>query len=1006
MTTRRHPAPDPGVRRWGRALPWLLIGLGLGAHFLAFRAFVLREVAWGYPRLWDQAGVLAATYTVHHVLREHGLVGGLGLASMWTPPQGVLLHLEAALLMRVVGPSRLAALAILWLHVAAFLVLLAGTLRRLARGAWWPAMLGLGLMLAVASLRGFGGLADFRFDLSATCAYGAFLCLALRARTLAQPRGAALAGLMAGYLVALRHIAGVYVLLTLTALALLELRRAWRGPHADRQAARQRLRGVAWCLGTLALCAGPLLAWRLPSLRAYYWWGHVEAGAAHAALAGVHDATAAWLYYPGSLLADHAGPTFGVLALASLVIPGLARRHAASRQASIPHDAHDDLNAGRRLLLCALLMPLAALSADTAKSPIVAGVVMPAVVLLSCLPALRLARDTMSRTWHVAAYALGTSVLLTGLGFQFAWLRGPGPLQPRAESAAITDLYLAAARLCLERGQVNPVMLVDDASEYHVPAILTTLAYERYGRLIIARTPVGFPPQKRVDPVALRTTLGDADLALLSRGTAGPLFPYSQSLARYRADIDSVVARQLAPVTRAALASGPLELWAQPHPRLLLPVVPPVPGWAWIERQQGLVIEIPTRALRARPALLVQGRGRLDLLGGNFGDVRATLRLPDGRTWNVAASARVHGERYTLRAELAGGDLARLENTPARGQVVQIRFDFARSFRPSERGLGADSRELVTANPTHIELVRGSATATAEDATAPWPDLQPSAGLGVCAPGAVAHTARAARRPSGDLDGDGHPDLLWQDDRGRLLAWSLRDKRCLALRGERALSTWQRPVGVLDVDGDGRAELLFQDHDTGQLEQSALEGSQDLRIGEPTALGGMPVPRGWQAVGLGDVDGNGRSDVVGVDATGTLRALSIVGMRLEQGPRLDPPHPSPGWRLVSVFDLDGDGRADLLFGNEVSGRLVAWLMGAGGRRLAGLWVGPAPQPEGFRVAAAWSASGRESATLVLQRTREPAPALELWRLDARGRCTEVTRLPLANGAAWRVIGPR
>jgi hypothetical protein len=991
----------PDTAAWRHAWPWLLLALGLGAHFLLFRAFVQREVAWGYPRLWDQAGVLSSTYVLRHILREHGLAHGLGLSVPWLPPQGVALPFEAALLMLVAKPARWLALAVVWLHLAAWLACLVGTLRALSRGAWWPAGLGLGLALSVASLRDFGGLADFRFDLPAACAYGAWLCLALRAQALARPRGAALAGLMAGYLVTLRHIAVVYLVSTLVAFAALEGLAAWRGAAP----ARARLRGIVCCLGVLALSAGPLLAWRWPVLRAYYWWGHVEAGQAHAALLGIHDATTAWLYYPRSLLHDHVGPAFGLLALFSLSALALVRRRAQQGEPPLGGNP-GDLAAGARLLACAVLTPIVALMADSAKSPIVAGVVMPALVLLLCMPALRVARGAPTAAALQSLRALGAGALFIGLLFQVTWLRGAGPLQPRAEVAAVTDLYLEAARLCLERGQMNPVLLLDDSSEYHVPTILTALAYERYGRLIVPLTPVGFPPQLAVEPKALRATLGDADLALLSRGRAGPAFPYSASLRPYRADLDAVVARHFAHVGTAPLATGALELWARPQARLLQPVVRPVPGWEWIERRHGLVVELPTRALRVRPVLSIQGRGQLHLLGGDLGLVRGSLRLSDGRAWSVPVRTQVDGERYALRVELSSDDLARLDAPETTGPVVQVRFDFARGFRPSEVGLGPDTRELVTASPTRVELLRGSATLGDNGPRGGWPELAPAGPFGACMPSA---TATATARPPAPASGAGAraATLLWQDEDGRVLVWLLRAGRCVARGLEPAPAPWQRLVGVLDSADDGRATLLFQERDTGQLAQATLDESHGLRLtAEPVTLPGLVTPVAWQPAGIGDVDGDGRREVVGTDATGALLAFSLGRARLTPGPRLDPARPGPGWHLTAVIDIDGDEHADLLFVNMVSGRLVVWLMGPGGRRRAGLGIEPALPPQGFRLVGAQSATTGRGAGLVFQREQESAPALELWRLDAAGRRIESVRLPLSESAGWRVAAWR
>jgi len=136
-----------------------------------------------------------------------------------------------------------------------------------------------------------------------------------------------------------------------------------------------------------------------------------------------------------------------------------------------------------------------------------------------------------------------------------------------------------------------------------------------------------------------------------------------------------------------------------------------------------------------------------------------------------------------------------------------------------------------------------------------------------------------------------------------------------------------------DVDGDGIGDLvspsIYADFGGGEsgavhLMRGPLEGSLDLEDADATFVG--EAPNDWAGIGvaMGDVDGDGRADVIvgarGEEATypgavyvltglssGTINLSdSPITVRGEAGQAL-------GWGLAAK-DLDGDGRADLLLG--------------------------------------------------------------------------------------------
>ncbi|MEU2244254.1 FG-GAP-like repeat-containing protein [Streptomyces sp. NPDC018338] len=127
-----------------------------------------------------------------------------------------------------------------------------------------------------------------------------------------------------------------------------------------------------------------------------------------------------------------------------------------------------------------------------------------------------------------------------------------------------------------------------------------------------------------------------------------------------------------------------------------------------------------------------------------------------------------------------------------------------------------------------------------------------------------------------------------------------------------------------DVNGDGYADLVARQASTGDV--YFYGGTADHRV-KPRVRVGTNWKLYKKIVGAGDLNGDGRGDLLGVDAAGVLwryygTATGGVTARVKVG---------GGWggysSLVGVGDLSGDGRADLV-ARDTAGRLYAY-KGAG-----------------------------------------------------------------------------
>lgn len=225
--------------------------------------------------------------------------------------------------------------------------------------------------------------------------------------------------------------------------------------------------------------------------------------------------------------------------------------------------------------------------------------------------------------------------------------------------------------------------------------------------------------------------------------------------------------------------------------------------------------------------------------------------------------------------------------------------------------VNGDGRADIVAfasNGVHVALNTGSSFAGMQK----WYD-----GFGTIKGWTVDQTPRFLQ----DMNGDGRPDIVGFAEGGVFVALNTGKGFATAKRWTTDFRAWDgwdmahHPRMVADVNGDGRPDIvgfasdgIYVAINTG----SGLRPMSKWRAGFGTATG-------WN-VGvnprvLADMNGDGRADVVGFDASGVLVALS-TGAGFAAPARWSTEFDSRSWlahqqpRLVT--DVDGDGRADIV----------------------------------------------------------------------------------------------
>ena len=178
-----------------------------------------------------------------------------------------------------------------------------------------------------------------------------------------------------------------------------------------------------------------------------------------------------------------------------------------------------------------------------------------------------------------------------------------------------------------------------------------------------------------------------------------------------------------------------------------------------------------------------------------------------------------------------------------------------------------------------------------------------------------------------DLNGDGRPDIAWQNATNRVLSsWMMSGTNWLqtaVLQGGQAPPIGWNAVGTADFNNDGRSDILFQTS-TGGLTLWLMNRTN--AIAPKTLRDGISFGSGWKALATADFNNDRQPDVLFQHEDGrvalwlfnTTNYVSTIYLHNSQSA-------GTGWRVVACADFNRDQQTDILF-QHTSGLVAAWLM--------------------------------------------------------------------------------
>jgi FG-GAP-like repeat len=189
---------------------------------------------------------------------------------------------------------------------------------------------------------------------------------------------------------------------------------------------------------------------------------------------------------------------------------------------------------------------------------------------------------------------------------------------------------------------------------------------------------------------------------------------------------------------------------------------------------------------------------------------------------------------------------------------------------------------------------------------------------------------------AGDFNGDGMSDMLWRNASGEIAEWQMNGT---VIAGSGDLNAGAGAIflggawsvaGIGDFNGDGKSDIIWRNA-SGEVAQWQMNGSSIIGSGDLKA-GGVAVMPGasWSVAGVGDFDADGNADLLWRDSgSGALvewlmNGTSIIGSgSVTSGGT--PVNPDPSWHMVEIGDFNGDARADILWRND-NGSMAEWFM--------------------------------------------------------------------------------
>jgi chitodextrinase len=189
----------------------------------------------------------------------------------------------------------------------------------------------------------------------------------------------------------------------------------------------------------------------------------------------------------------------------------------------------------------------------------------------------------------------------------------------------------------------------------------------------------------------------------------------------------------------------------------------------------------------------------------------------------------------------------------------------------------------------------------------------------------VSVTTPARRVIGGDFNVDGKSDILWRNSAtGQDAIWLMNGATISSSPAIASVadSNWGI-AGVGDFDGDGKSDILWNNGATGENAVWFMNGASMSNGAAMNAVTDL----NWSIAGVGDFDGDGKSDILWHNrATGENTIWLMNGATVLSSGAVFATVSDLNWSIAGVGDFDGNGKSDILWRNRATGENAIWFM--------------------------------------------------------------------------------
>ena len=243
----------------------------------------------------------------------------------------------------------------------------------------------------------------------------------------------------------------------------------------------------------------------------------------------------------------------------------------------------------------------------------------------------------------------------------------------------------------------------------------------------------------------------------------------------------------------------------------------------------------------------------------------------------------------------------------------------------------------------------------------------------------------------GDFNSDGGPDLLWRNQNGTLVDWTMNGSQIASSQvvtfGGNTVApdnSWN-VAGIGDFNGDGKSDVLWR-NTNGSLIDWTMNGSQVTTSQQVTLGGSAAAPdSSWSVAGIGDFNGDGKSDILWRNTNGSLIDWTMNGSQITSSQAVtfggSAAMPDTSWSIAAIGDFNGDGKSDILWRNT-NGSLIDWTMN--GSQIANVQQvtfqgSPVTLDSSWQIAQIGDFNGNGTSDILLRNTS--SGAMEDWSMN-------------------------